>query len=105
MSRVQCRCGRKYYSMGGTRGCPSCDRGIERPARYSPKYSEIEELQVLSRARRAERVGVMPTWRVVDTPNGLRYQIGQGSLLTIEQFDFRVAEYIRRARKKLGYKK
>lgn len=105
MSRVQCRCGRRYYSGSGLGVCPRCARADELAERREAQYSEIEMLEVLSRARRAEMAGLMPTWRVTDGPQGIRYQIGRGKYLSLEEFDFRVAAHIRRARRKLGYKR
>lgn len=95
MKRTRCACGRMMNPSAGHDWCTACRRtgNLDEPAPAEP-YSETEELDVIRRAREAERGGIVPTFAVCDTYAGIRYLVA-GALLDIEGLDHYVARKIR----------
>lgn len=94
MKRMPCRCGRMMNPGSGHDWCSHCIRTGKIYNQEPATYTLEQEIEVLQRARRAEKQGVIPVWQPQDTPGGIRYLVA-GALLPLEDFDLYVAARIR----------
>lgn len=89
-------CTRQMNTLKGTEFCAVCRRlgrlSLSEPDETSYEPSEIFE--VAAKAAWAYRKGIIPRYRVVETPESLHYEVA-GVMLGVENFDLYVAHKMR----------